>query len=46
MSRIEDVSNGVGTDAGMSIFNKFIERSGMEKSLINMMVLSGYCKTN
>jgi SNF2 family DNA or RNA helicase len=31
MSKIENVSNGVDTDAGMSIFNKFIERSGMEK---------------
>jgi len=31
MSRVEDVRNSVGVDTGMNIFNKFIERSGMEK---------------
>ena len=31
MTRVEDNSNGVDVDAGMSIFNKFIERSRMEK---------------
>jgi SNF2 family DNA or RNA helicase len=31
MTRVEDVRNSVGVDTGMNIFNKFIERSGMEK---------------
>ena len=31
MSRIEDINNSVIVDTGMDIFNKFIERSGMEK---------------
>jgi SNF2 family DNA or RNA helicase len=31
MTRIEDINNSVGVDTGMDIFNKFIERSGMEK---------------
>jgi SNF2 family DNA or RNA helicase len=31
MTRFEDINNSVVVDTGMVIFNKFIERSGMEK---------------
>ena len=31
MTRIEDINNSVVVDTGMDIFNRFIERSGMEK---------------